>query len=205
MYAPAPFMDCVLFGSSGLADRFSWVFRLQTEANALEFCLKNQWDNYNGARLGTNAEIPAAPMWTLPAGLMLQNLPVASYRSNLYLLAGHSETREIAGPRNAVVPGQPAGRNQYNGKLLCFSPGSNVPQTLFLKFDPPDAAAQMDGLSPYSRQLPPRTWMLFGGNFLFFGNDNAGDKSGLWFIPVPQLEAAIATEGQRISRVESSY
>ena len=90
---------------------------------------------------------------------------------------------------------QITGKDGYNAELLCFSTNLPGPQTLFLKFDAPDACPPLAGINPSARPAmsgPPKNWMLFTSNYLVFENDNDGVRAGVWLMPVAEIEAALA-------------
>jgi len=188
------FTDCPIGAEPG-------IYRLPTEANAVEFCLGRKSGSKNIPNLssqGANGVLPAKPMWKLPSGLNLLNLPAASHLSDLFLLVDHSEAHNVT-VGDMVRQTQIVAKEGYHAKLLCLSPGLSAPQTLFLKFDAPGDCAPLEGLDPGSRQgipHPPGNWMLFTSNFLVFENDGCGVKPGVWLMPVSQLEEALAPQKQ---------
>jgi len=219
-------MDGVLFRNDGF-NQPARVSCLATESNAVELCLLQKtgpMDNNNLTRPGANSSNSSEPLWELPPGLSLANLAAVRHRADLYLLVDHSEVKEIIDEQQHLIVGKKVvAKGGYHAALLCFSGNVQLPQTLFLKFDAPDGCPPVTAMNPGSQQMfpgmsggsrqmsqgVPPAWMLFGGDYLFFGlntpqNANSagsqvegpGYKAGVWLMPVSQLEPAIAAQKQ---------
>jgi hypothetical protein len=217
---PAISSGGVLFRTDGFNQPAS-VSHLATESNAVEFCLLQKMNpmNNNIGRPGANSSDSSEPLWKLPPGLSLANLAAVWHQTDLYLLVDHSEAQEIIDEQQHLVVGRRMlAKEGYHAALLFFSSNFQLPRKLFLKFDAPDGCPPVTAMNPSSRQMLPRmqmlpgmppAWMLFGGDYLFFGlntpqNANSagsqvegtGYKAGVWLMPVSQLEAAVAAQKQ---------
>jgi Ca2+-binding EF-hand superfamily protein len=172
-------MDGVLIHSSGKGS----LFRLMTDDAAPELCFGKAAKPVNAnptgyPQQGANMAPSLEPLWKMPPGSNYAGLPAALVRSNLYLWVDHSEVHQHTIDSETVVE-----RNGYHAALLCFSPGLPSPQKVFLRFD--DSA----GCAPV-RQV----WMLASPNYLFLAGDSSRCKSGVWRLPLSQLEPAIAEQ-----------
>ena len=143
--------------------------------------------------------------------LPLSKLPAAAREADLYLLTDHSEAHDIPDSINSGIQRQIAGKDGYEAKLRCFS-GLPSPQDVFLTFDSPGAPPPLTGSgSETAPVIPGKAAGLaaFGDNFLFFGLESqspvqpalprrggADFKAGVWLMPVPQLDVAIAPQKQ---------
>lgn len=154
----------------------------------------------------------AKPLWPQPVGLVAAYLPAASHKSDLYLLENHSKVQKIIDrQKNLVLQRNTIAQDGYHAELLCFTRGLSLPQKLFLKFDdplgrPPLAAMEQNflGFDPYM----PASWMLFTTQGLIFGLEAQrevtvfdlvdGPHRGVWLLPLPQIESAIAGQKQMI-------
>jgi hypothetical protein len=220
---PETIPDGLLFryADFGWPDRISGLSYLATETNTPELCLWQKISSPNnttpsGYRPGAKATPPPEPLWKMPPVLFLALLPAAACQSGLYLLMNHSEIQESANDQHEVVQEKVVAKDGYNAALLCFSRGLPLPQKLFLKFDAPDGCPPAAGINPNSNggfpALPP-AWMLATTNILFLGLENPrnsipafnqadrigiGYKTGVWLLPVSQIEPEITTQKQTL-------
>jgi EF hand len=187
--------DDVLFDTFALGDNPS-IYRLGRDANLAEFCLGQFLRSSAPASPRGSAVPPAKPIWNLPADLSLYNLPSASHQKDLYLLVDHSTARRFSefNSLTQVFHLEINAKDGYHAQLLRFSPGLFEPQSLFLKFDAPNATAPLAGINPAEpppAPRPPTNWMFFAGKFLVFGNNGDGLKPGVWLAPISDLESAL--------------
>ena len=223
-FPPGIFADGVLFRQSegGYSKPDSLTF-LATETNAPKLWLSqkvqqpNQVNFNNFSRASGNKVPDPEPLWKLPAGLALANLPAATYESDLYLLVDHSEVQDVVNEQQHVLIGRKIlPKDGYNMALLCFFHGLPSPQKVFFKFDAPDGCPPVTGINPDLRQafpgVPP-VWLLFNTNYLICGlerpdafmpngaeNIGIGRKTGIWLLPVAQIMAVVA--GQKQAQLE---
>ncbi|HVU09531.1 MAG TPA: hypothetical protein VHG89_13440 [Verrucomicrobiae bacterium] len=159
------------------------------------------------------AENTSVDKWNIPHGLNLSGLAAALRAPDLYLLADHSEVKEIANDQHLLVKTQAVAKNGYHAELFCLSQNLRTPQKLFLKFENPDGYPPTTGMKPdfyQSFQILPTAWMLFSSNCLLFGkeiptklppgieNDGIGYKMGIWLLPVSEFDADLTARKQSL-------
>jgi Ca2+-binding EF-hand superfamily protein len=213
-FPPVISEDGVLFRTDGFNLPAS-VSGLATETNAVEFLLGQKARPPGNAGFhypGANPPEQPGSSWKLPPELSLANLPAARRQSDLCLLVDHSGLQEIANDQHLVVQEKVLPQDGYSAALLYFSHDLPSPQKLFLKFDSPDGGPPVTGINPGSHQMmpsPPPAWLLFSTNFLIFGLEKSssivpngadragiGYKTGIWLMPVAQIETAFAAQKQ---------
>lgn len=195
----------------------SW---LAPEAAAPELCLVSELSSaahrfqppsgfYQAPKPAPNPS-SAKPLWPQPVGLVAAYLPAASHKSDLYLLENHSKVQEIIDQqKHLVLQKKTIPQDGYHAELLCFSRSLSSPQKVFLKFDAPQG---LPPLAPIKRGFMesspylPASWLLFTTQGLILGleiprgvmaYDSEDDPHrGIWLLPIPQLEAAVARQKQ---------
>jgi hypothetical protein len=201
---PIVFDGAILFrsesGSSGPAS----LWRLFSQTNSLEICLSQK------ARAGMSpgfsralTNLPAKPLWTLPDRLRLADLSVCSHNSALFLLADHSDIRQVV-ENHVAVKQELIPRNGYHAELFCLSPDAPLPQELPLMFEAPGGHPPVAGTkAPPGFANPPPAWMLCTSNLLCFGEESpvrlmpaAVACNGVWTIPLREIEAAANAQKQ---------
>jgi hypothetical protein len=91
-----------------------------------------------------------------------------------------------------------AERNGYHAKLVCFSRDCPEAIVIPLRFDADRARPPLKGLVGKSMSAPwnvAPAWLHFTDRFLFIGQP---DATGVWAIPMPELDRAIAEQKQRL-------
>jgi hypothetical protein len=224
--APELFDDGVLFRSVpdaflGERDKPSCLSWLTASAAQPDLCFFSEppaANNFTPPGFSRPAKIKtptAKPLWTLPSDLALANVTVGLHESDLYLLADHSRVEKISNDQHVLVQENILPQDGYHAALLCFSSNLPSPQKLFLKFDSTAGCPPVTGISPSSWQMRPAvppTWMLFTTNSLVLGlesprnpvtpNEPADNhashdyKTGVWMIPLGQVESAVAAQKQ---------
>jgi EF hand len=207
----------VLFRTDGFNLPASISF-LAIGTNVAEFDLGQKSRPINNVNVSRpEADKQSGPVWQLPSGLFLANLPAAQSKSNLYLWVDHSEVQDIVNEQQHVITGKKIlPKDGYNAALLCFSRDVPSPQKVFFKFDDSDGCPPVTGINPDSRQVfpaAPPVWMLFTANFLICGlekpdnflpngaeNIGMGRKPGVWLLPAAQIAASLA--GQKQTQLE---
>jgi hypothetical protein len=224
--APELFDDGVVFRSVpdaflGERDKPSCLSWLPASAAQPDLCFISEppaANNFTPPGFSRPAKIKtptAKPLWTLPSDLALANVTVGLHESDLYLLADHSRVEKISNDQHVLVQENILPQDGYHDALLCFSSNLPSPQKLFLKFDSTAGCPPVTGISPSSWQMRPAmppAWMLFTTNLLVLGlesprnpvtlngpaDKHAGHdyKTGVWMIPLGQVESAVAAQKQ---------
>jgi hypothetical protein len=161
-------------------------------------------------RSDANTRQAPEPLWKLPVEFSLANSSPTLHRSDLYLLAGHSDIQQSANNQNGAMRRKVVDKDGCNAVLLRFSQNQPVPRKIFLEFDLHAGDPPLAGMDPNAHQvrpaLPP-AWLLFSSNNLFFASETSfyenkfrqppvimGSKAGVWLLPVSQLDSAIAAQ-----------
>ena len=157
--------------------------------------------------------IALAPLWNLPAGLYLANLPVAVHKSEWFLLADHCETQDTVNEDRLIVKEKVVPKDGYHAALLCFSPRFSVPHELRLRFESADGCPPVSGVNPGHREMfpnMPATWIVCTDGWMIFGREKAvrqkafgiGYKTGIWTMRFDAIEAALVGERQTAQKSE---
>jgi hypothetical protein len=194
----ASYQNGVMFrqanGTYGVMIRQDEISCLANGTNETTLGLKGNQDNWSSfSRPGAKPIQAPKPSWKMPANL-LPWLPIALRQSDLYILEDQFAVHTIINERHEILQEESGETNEYNAALLCFSHDLPVPQKLFLKFDAPDAKTP--------------TWMLPTTNLLLLGmgksrslmpgvtgpmgESGVGHKSGVWIMPLSQIDSASA-------------
>ncbi len=168
----------------------------------------------------TNSAIVPTARWKKPEGLALAKLPATTRGSELYLLADHSEAQQILSTNRVLEMNKILPKDGYHAALFCFSRDSSEPQTVLLRFDSADGCPPAIGIDPKLRPPFPRTppvWMVFGGKFLILGVEKgdvalsteenavgAGYKTGIWLVPLSQIDSDIAAQ-RKLQLTQKSF
>ena len=159
-----------------------------------------------------NSNDEAKPFWNLPAELTMPNLSATLWQSNLFLMADHSEKKDIVDEQQHLITGEIfLPKDGYNSALFCFSRGQAAAGKVLLKFDDPEGCPPMAGLGSNSQPLIPQNgitkgWMLFTSEFLLCGRERLGDipgnsepagfKPGIWVVPLDSIRPEISSPKQ---------
>jgi hypothetical protein len=210
---PALFPHGILFMTAKYNEP-TRLFRLATESDTAELCLQQEARppiHINNFRPAPETPQGPEPKWKLPPTLPLGRMARASRQSDLFLLADHSDKKEIIDEKQHLILGtKVVTRGGCHAELLCFCAGSPSPLELFLKFDAANGRPPVPGDHSSPGPGLPMTspaWMFFAGDYLVFGLESAqnlissqtvldtnGYMAGVWLMPMSQLEPAIAEQ-----------
>lgn len=189
---------------------------LPTETSTVELDLwqKNLSDintafpffSHPGAKLTS----PGKPLWKMSPELMFGNLPASFYKSNLYLLANHSDMKKTVNDQDSLVGEEVIPRDGYNTALYCFSPDLPIPQKVFLNFKAPGGYPPACRINSQKIRMEmmgvPDCWLLFTTNYLFCGLDGyrgTGYKAGIWMLPLKEIQSEIVSQQkQQVDRLQ---
>lgn len=166
------------------------LWRLPNEGMTPELCLAppTRASQLPGLRVRVQEpQTPASPQpkWTLPAGIAIRSLAVASFNDSLLTLLEQAKG-------GAGVP-YGIGR-EWNGRhadLLCLEPGSSEPIMLPLRFSAPGAEVY---LPPMLGADQHNAFMKVVGEWLLIGQFNG---PGVWAIRTTELAGALEREKSR--------
>lgn len=155
------------------------------------------------------------PIWEMPPGLMLAQLPATSRGKDLYLLMDHAKEQNIVNEREHVIIGtRILPQDGYHAALLCFARNHAAPQKVYLKFDDGGGVLPVSGNPNGNGRMisePPEGWLCFAAGRLYLGRESSGisymgartgalPKVGVWVTSLQEIDAEI--DSQKKSQVE---
>ena len=191
-------------GDRGSMDSVSWLSNETKEPELRIGPVSKQ----KGGRSGAEPVI----FWRPSTPGFIENTLAGICQSNLYFFAGHSVVQEITNSQHVLADGRVIARDGYNASMMCFCPGFDRPQEVFLKCEgqegcPPLARDIVRGDKSYL--IPQPAMVVFGGDNLFFAPESpigplpigleglpASYKPGVWVLPTVRLFTAVAAQQQ---------
>ncbi len=206
---PLIFPDGVLF--VGLRnDHPKSLYRLATESKEAD--LLGQQDvrairrPVIGHMMGGPAAKPTPPpsgpeaKWTLP-GETFANAARTVRNGDLFVMRDHCQFNQVYDPRLKTYIRHVETKDGCHSEILCYSGESKQPRSVFLKFDSPEGRPVVTaggnpiwmGFSKDLLVIGPESpmYLLNGRNSVFAPSANV-IKTGIWLMPIPQLETALA-------------
>jgi hypothetical protein len=190
-FTPAVFDEGVIFPTDGYNLRPARISGFNTRGNVVELYLVQ-----TGPEAGHRGYVPPTaiagdlpkPLWELPAELSLPNFSATLWQSDLYVMADHSEQKEIENEQKHLIVGTEFHpRDGYNASLFCFSRDLPAAHQVRLKFEasdgcPPTAGTEYKSGFAIPGAVGNQVWMQFTTNLLLCGCYAAPDnfKPGIW-------------------------
>ncbi len=226
-FTPAVFEDGVLFFTDGFNVKPARISGFNPRSNTVETCLVSNAHEpvqlpYWPRRAA--AEVVSKPLWKLPAELSLPNLSAACWQSDLFLMADHSEKKDVVDEQqHSIVGSEVIAKDGYNADLDCFTRDLPAAEKIRLRFDAAEASPPMFGIGSKTQPMiaesnPIRPWMLFTTHCIFCGREQSnagmsgsseltGFKPGIWAIPLDPIAAEVGAlkkaQSDAVSRQKS--
>lgn len=199
--------DHVLFFGDGW-NTPAGIWRLTTGNTNAEYYLGQE--RAAGRSLGQPpSSNTSKPIWEMPPGLMLAQLPATSRGNDLYLLVDHAKAQNIVNEREHVIIGtRILPQDGYHAALLCFTRSHATPQKVYLKFDETGGVLPVSGNPNGSGRMStdlPEGWLCFAAGRLYMGRETSGishtgartgalPKVGVWVASPEQIDAEIVRQ-----------
>ena len=203
-FMPAVFDDGVIFSTDGFNLRPARISAFNTRSNSVELYLaqpREEAGHGGYAPHVSNADVDPKPLWKLPAELSLPDISACLWQSDLYLMADHSEKKDIVNEQEHVIVGTEYHlKDGYNASLFCFSRDLPAALKVRLKFEASDCCPPTAGIEPRRSFAIPGTvnnqaWMLFTPNLLLCGRyaAPANFMPGIWVASLDSIASEVNT------------